>query len=373
MSNASAVNMVLLKLANTCNLDCSYCYWFKDKSVYENNKLITQGVLDAFYDKLRKHIITHKPKTFLVTLHGGEPLLAGKKKVEEILETLYALQIETDTRIKILIQTNGLLIDDEWIDLLKAYNVSIGVSMDGPQAIQDLYRKDLRGRPTYERTVKVLDLLIRRNTDFGILAVYNPAYTAEYICNFFVETLDIKTFEILIPDANYESGEVPEIKQFYIDLIKLWYEKYQHMGVKIRIARNILKGMLGARVSMQTIGYSPVQITMIKPNGELEAFDILHSLGYGFTKNKLNILENDLIDIQEDPIWSEVYKSSLTLNEKCEKCKHKMICGGGHIATRWSAKNRFDNPSVYCDQLYEIYETITQYVNNKEISLEKIA
>lgn len=368
----AAINSILLKLANTCNLNCTYCYWFKDKSVYEGNKIIRQNILDAFYRKLRDHIKTHRPKSFNVTLHGGEPLLAGKKMVEQILSELHYMQVELDTPIKVLIQTNGLLIDEEWVRILKAYNVNIGLSMDGPKDIQDAYRRDLGGKPTYERTVKVIRLLQEMKCNFGILSVCNATLPAKEICDFFINDLNINFFDFLIPDANHDSPEIPLIKDFYINLFKLWHSEYREKGVSIRIAKNMLQGMLGANITMQAIGYNAIRLAMIKPDGEIEAYDNFHSMGYGFTKNKLNILTNNINDIQNDEVWKEAYEGTLSLNSKCESCKHKMVCGGGNIATRWSKENRFDNPSVYCDQLYDIFEQVEQYVAEHELSMSDI-
>ena len=93
---------------------------------------------------------------------------------------------------------------------------------------------------------------------------------------------------------------------------------------------------------------------MIKPDGEIEAMDYLHSLGDHFTKSNLNILNDEIIDITHDPLWREVYESSVKLCTKCLQCRFKELCGGGHVGSRWSNANHFDNPSVYCDSLYDI-------------------
>lgn len=114
---------------------------------------------------------------------------------------------------------------------------------------------------------------------------------------------------------------------------------------------------------MQSIGYTREESVMIKPDGQIEPSDSLHGIGTEFTKGALNIQTHHLNDIHEDPLWQEAYDSSTNLNKKCMSCKFKSACGGGHVCNRWSKVNRFDNPSVYCAQLYELFESAQQYVS----------
>ena len=365
MIEYSPTKFILLKVANRCNLNCTYCYWFKDKSVYEKSKIINADVLQAFYLKLRRHIIKYKLSEFTVSLHGGEPLLAGKNVILGILNELTCIGKETSCLVKFHIQSNILLCDEEWIEMFKTFNVRLGVSIDGPKSTHDLYRVDLAGKPTFDRTMVVIDKLKEKKIHFGLLAVCDPLSDPEEICDFFINKLGITSFDILIPDANHDNIIIPKIKDYYIKLIKIWYERYYYEGVDIRIVKNILRGIIGKKSRMQAIGFVPIDTCMIKPDGELEALDSLHSIGYNSTKGALNILNNEIDDISKDTFWKEVFEKSIQLNSKCLICKYQLACGGGHIASRWSKERRFDNPSVYCDQLYDIFEFSNQFVLDK--------
>lgn len=346
--------ILLLKLANSCNINCSYCYWFKDLSVYDKSKIIKDAVLDAFYVKLGRYIAKYKIKRFTVVLHGGEPLLAGKKKVTEILCRLHRIQCENDMKIYTRLQTNGILLDMEWIDIFQSFDVKIGVSMDGPKAIHDLYRRDLVNKPTYDKTIKSISLLKERKIKFGILTVYNREFNAQEICDFYINQLGVKTFDFLIPNATYQNDDIADISGFYKDLLQLYDQTYAKQGVVIRIAQSILDSFKGVRPTMESVGFGTEEVFMIKPDGEIEAMDYLHSLGDQFTRSNLNILNDEIIDITRDPLWREVYESSIHLCAKCLQCKFKELCGGGHVGSRWSNTNHFDNPSVYCNSLYDI-------------------
>jgi uncharacterized protein len=370
MSDIKPITFLLLKLANSCNINCSYCYWFKDVTVYEGSNLISDTVITSFNEKLKNHILNYAIKEFTVSLHGGEPLLAGKKKFETIVAKLRSLEIELAFKLNIYLQTNAILIDEEWIDLFVKYNIHIGISLDGNKTINDVNRLDFRGKSTHQIIEANIRKIQKRNLQFGILAVCNPNFEPEDVCEYFINELNVKSFDILIPDANFTYETIPQIQNYYSKLFQIWYEKYYYIGVKIRIASSILHGLLGKNSKMQAIGHNSVNICMIKPDGEIEPLDFLHVLGNGTIKNKLNIASDEINDITKDKFWLEIYNKSLNLHTDCLECKFGFACGGGHIASRWSLENRFDNPSVYCQQLYGIFENSLSVIR-KSISHAK--
>lgn len=48
-------------------------------------------------------------------------------------------------------QTNGTLLDDEWGEFLAANDFLVGLSMDGPAELHDVYRVNKAGRGTYDK------------------------------------------------------------------------------------------------------------------------------------------------------------------------------------------------------------------------------
>jgi uncharacterized protein len=71
--------------------------------------------------------------------------------------------------IEYTMQTNGTLLDDEWGKFLAANRFLIGISIDGPREIHDLYRYDKGGAPTFDKVVRGLDVLKRHKVDWNIL------------------------------------------------------------------------------------------------------------------------------------------------------------------------------------------------------------
>src|SRR5262245_34738521 len=78
------ISHLLVKVAARCNIDCSYCYWFRDASVYKKPKLMSLEVLRQFLLRLEEHIGRYGLDEFTLILHGGEPLLWGRENFHRI-------------------------------------------------------------------------------------------------------------------------------------------------------------------------------------------------------------------------------------------------------------------------------------------------
>lgn len=60
-------------------------------------------------------------------------------------------------------QTNGTLINNDWVDIFEEYKIGVGISIDGPKEFHDVYRVDHEGKGTYDKINKSMELLKRRN------------------------------------------------------------------------------------------------------------------------------------------------------------------------------------------------------------------
>ena len=100
--------------------------------------------------------------------NGGEPLATGRHRLVELMETFEPLR--SAGRIQHVLQTNATLVTDGWCDVFKAFDVSVGVSIDGPQRA-NAHRADRGGRPAFDRIAAGIDTLRRNGVDFSAIAV----------------------------------------------------------------------------------------------------------------------------------------------------------------------------------------------------------
>jgi len=78
-------------------------------------------------------------------------------------------------RILNTLQTNGILLDDEWCRFLKENGFLVGLSMDGPADLHDACRRDRGGHATYDRVHRALRLLQHHGVEHNILCVVSRA------------------------------------------------------------------------------------------------------------------------------------------------------------------------------------------------------
>lgn len=346
-----------------CNIACTYCYWFRDSQVYNKPKFLSEQTQSALISRLTSYIKKHHLREFEVIFHGGEPLLFGKNRFNTLCQELRIIEKVTKCNLLLSITTNALLIDDEWIALFKKYKINIGVSVDGPQVINDKYRVDFKGKGTYNKVKNAIKKLQANDLYPGILAVCQPENTnISELCEAFINELNVTRFDFLIPDATFHDNPL-SISNFYKKLFDAWYDNYSHKNVFITIIECFIRGILGYPGLSNVIGYTPVKTITVLTDGTLEPLDYLRIAENNLTESKYNVFNNELDELQKHSIWKEVYSSSLKLHEKCERCKFRYACGGGPLVSRWKNDTRFNNPSVYCQDLYNIFDYISSRIN----------
>ena len=166
---------LLVKLASRCNINCTYCYWFRDAEVYKKPAVFTKDAEDAFCKRLEEHITQHQLDEFLIIYHGGEPLLFPKHRFRTLNAKIDEIQSRTGCEISRGVSTNAMLIDEEWTQLFNTFGISVSVSIDGPPEIHDKYRVDMKGLGTHAATMRGIELLTKAGIEPGILSVCNPA------------------------------------------------------------------------------------------------------------------------------------------------------------------------------------------------------
>lgn len=147
----NSLDTLLIKVASRCNLDCSYCYVYQgqDQNWVDQPKRVNTETIDSICKNIDQ-ITTFQSKGFAVVLHGGEPLLLGSIKLEEILSKLRVVLPNYD-KYPIAIQTNGILLNDEVIEICSRYKTSISVSLDGVKSQMILLDSHMMGKVHFKK------------------------------------------------------------------------------------------------------------------------------------------------------------------------------------------------------------------------------
>ncbi len=152
-----------------CNLDCRYCYYLDKRSLYPGG-----GAMRMPEDLLEEYIVQHidaaPDPVIAFSWHGGEPTVLGVEYFHKIVE-IQRKHTPRGRRIMNGIQTNGVLLDDEWCRFLASAGFAVGLSMDGPSDLHDAYRITRGGQPTHRQVVRAFELLRKHGVAADIVCV----------------------------------------------------------------------------------------------------------------------------------------------------------------------------------------------------------
>ncbi|MHC1705643.1 MAG: anaerobic sulfatase-maturation protein [Tenuifilaceae bacterium] len=171
-----AFSVMAKPIGPICNLNCKYCYYLEKQNLYKDHSdfRMNDEVLEKF---IKDYINGQQVPTVSFLWQGGEPTLLGLDFFRKViaLQRKYA----GSKKIENSFQTNGTRLDDEWCNFFKQHNFLVGVSIDGPERIHNMYRVYKRGQPTFKDVMRGIELLKKHNVDFNTLSVVNR-YNARY-------------------------------------------------------------------------------------------------------------------------------------------------------------------------------------------------
>lgn len=154
-----------------CNIDCHYCFYLHKAELLDQGKRPRMD--DATLEQhVRQYIEAQDGEEVVFSWQGGEPTLMGLDFYRRVVALQRAYR-KPGQRIENDLQTNGLLLDAEWIAFLKEHGFHVGLSIDGPRAIHDTYRRARNDKPTFDYVMRAAGLLRDAGIPFAALCVVN--------------------------------------------------------------------------------------------------------------------------------------------------------------------------------------------------------
>lgn len=354
------IDTVLVKTASRCNLDCSYCYVYNlgDEGWKSQPRRMTDAVMSAVIDQLGT-LSWSQSRPLSVVLHGGEPLLLGIGATERFIEGLKS-SLRADAGLHI--QTNGVLLTDEFIDLFDRFDVGISISLDGPAELHDRNRRDRHGDGSHERVVAGVARLVahpaRDRLFSGLLAVVDPMSDPIEVYEFLKAT-GAPSFDFLYRDGNHDilpPGKSRTNSTEYGDWMVRLLDHYlaDLTPPRIRVLDDLIRLILGGHGRKEGIGQDEYGILVIDTDGRITRNDTLKVAYPGADRFQLepSIVNRDLLDLLVGTELDDYFALQHPTSPTCEACPELTVCGGGMPAHRWSTKNGYSNPTVFCsDQL----------------------
>lgn len=363
---------VILKVTERCNLACPYCYFYfsGDDSHREHPAFADDQMLSRTVSFIVDAIRVQGIRQVQVGLHGGEPLLLKPARFDAICQTLREA-IEPLCELMLLVQTNGVLLDERWVDVLARHRVRVGVSIDGDPETHDRNRITKKGRGTYGETLKGWRLLNQavkdgRVASASILAVVAPDQSGLELYRHFRKELDADGMNFLLPDLTHDDPQAtPEHVEACGDFMIGVYNGWASLGASssrgsVRFIEEIVGPLLDDSLCRRAaLGRRrlPNQFA-ISTDGEICPDDVIRGFAPRLRKLPYRVGTDQAARLRQSPVWQELEQAQAQLPAECASCLWRNICGGGALAHRYSNARGFNNPSVYCAGLKKLYRHV---------------
>ena len=334
----------IIKLTERCNIACKYCYVFElGGSALTKPRYMTFDIFHQTLLSVRAHMLKHGMSGPHLVFHGGEPLLIGKTRFKSYLREVDL--VLGAFRPIISLQSNGLLIDDGWLQLFKEHAIHVGISFDGTPVSHDRHRVTHKGEGTSERTVAAIKLMQEhaKESFAGILCVVDPLSSGADTIRF-LTGLGLKSFDLLLPEANWQNQPPHPVSPFLKNAFDAWF-LLDDASISIRLFADIIGALLGASASLDVFGGVLGSAVTIDTDGELAVNDVLQICDEHSSYDVAHHAIDDLMNISNFP-W-------LQRPLECSKCRIREVCGSGHPAHRYDG-NDYSKRTVYCEDLKDI-------------------
>lgn len=308
---------------------------------------MTKELFCTVIDKAVVHLTTRKTddKTLSIGFQGGEPTLSGLEFFENAVEYVKKA-VPSDIKVSFFIQTNGMLIDDEWAKFFYKNKFLIGLSVDGNREMHDKNRLDVNGSGTHKRVAESTRILSRHGCDFNILTVVtrgNARYPQK-IYNYY-KNMGF-AFQQYIPCISPLDGSdtvfslsAERYGEFLCRLFDLWYaDVISGKVVYNREFENYIGVLLGKMPEeCGMVGICSVQY-LIESDGSVYPCDF-----YALDEYLLGNLSRDSfkkIDDERERIG--FIERSRKVPDECRACRYYPLCRNGCYRNRDDGgKNRF--------------------------------
>ena len=320
-----------------CNLNCAYCYYLSKERLYPNSDFrMSDELLEEF---TRQYVEAQRVPEVTFGWQGGEPLLMGLDFFQRAVE-LQELYHRPGRRVINTLQTNGLLLDDEWCRFLREYDFLVGLSLDGPRELHDAYRVDKGGAPTFGRLMNRVALLKKHSVEFNILTTVHAA-NADHplqVYRFLRDEAGARFIQFIpIVERDNETGfqegervtERSVTGRQYGDFLIAVFDEWVRRDVGhvfIQIFDSALAAWVGQRPGLCIFDEACGLAMVMEHNGDLYACDHFveprHRMG--------NIQETPLVEMvgsEQQRQFGLVKRDSLP--HYCRECEVRFICNGG--------------------------------------------
>ena len=335
MNHPKTLTSILVKPTGPrCNLDCTYCFYLEKDELFGRQK--TFRMSDDILRTMVKQVMWAGGKHLSFGWQGGEPTLMGLSFFERAVE--YQVRFgQQGQSVGNGLQTNGILINEDWALFLRDAQFLVGLSLDGPAHVHDKYRRFPNGRSSWDYVVKARDTLLNNGVEVNALVVVN-----DHSVKFAREIYEyhksnglnhMQFIPCVEPDptdpavaAGY-SVDAESYGDFLCDIFDLWTADFVNgrPTTSIRWFDSVFYTYVGYEAPECTLLKECGVYVVVEHNGNVYSCDFFVEPQWYLG----NIQQNKLHDMLNSPLQLEFGKVKSQLPSECHTCQWLRHCYGG--------------------------------------------
>jgi uncharacterized protein len=349
--------LLIKPTGSDCNLDCKYCFYKHRAPQVGQGK---QRMSDEVLERLVKDYMELRLPFSGFAWQGGEPTLMGLdfyKKAVEMQEKYGA----AGQKVGNSLQTNAVLLNDQWCRFLHENKFLVGISIDGPRELHDYYRIDHSGAGSFDKVVKAIEKCKEHKVEFNTLTLLNNKNVEEPERLFdFLVWLGIKYMQFIpCVEIDAATGKIADFSitpQQYGDfLCKLFdhWSKYDPKNISIRDFDSVLSYCITGKQTLCTFDRQCTQYIVVEHNGDAFCCDFFVEPRWRLG----NIFETPIEKLAAGDKKRLFARAKQSLCNKCLVCRHLVLCRGGCMKDRIPFdKDKFSKESFFCESYKRFFD-----------------
>jgi uncharacterized protein len=319
---------LLVKPASAdCNLDCTYCFYLDRNGPGASP---ARSMPPHVLERLIAGFLEVEQEQHVFAWQGGEPTLMGLRFFEEVvaLQRRYA---RPGARVANCLQTNALLIDDEFAAFLAGHDFLLGVSLDGPADVHDRYRRRRDGSGTHAAVMKAVGRLARHGVLLNAVSlvsragvdrgreIYRYLRDQGFIHHQYLECVEF------VADGRPQPYSITaeEWGRFLCEVFDEWIVADTHR-VSVRLFDALLSRLAGGPCLVCSMGSACGAYAVVESNGDVFPCDF-------FVRPEWkagNILESAWGELRDAGVIGRFAERKRRWGEACSSCRHLDLCQG---------------------------------------------
>ncbi len=377
----SNLRVLTFGVTQECNLRCRYCAYggyYQRKRIHSNQKMRIDAykkAIDIFFNQVYSPLRTNR-EPILISFYGGETLL----ELENILEAAnYAneknLAYGNYFLLNFLLNTNGILLNNDVFQKLVDFNIRIDISLDGPKGEHDKFRVQKNGTGSFDDVFSNIQNIKKKNPQYydnmiRFLTTIHPYHNVKEIEKFFCEKYDLFSEDNVLVNwvdinnlkKNLQKewthaksiqrkllfNELDKGKWFFKKIVTSYFDSMfniptQNLVTKIQFTANCFPGEYKL---------------FVDANGGLHICERINHkfpIGHVSTGFDMLVIKNMVSEWNKEILENECWKCDVWWI--CKKCYANSTTSKGIKILKEYCQNSIRNTQAYCDLLLNLLES----------------